>query len=102
MKRVEILVAALKPGFRDEDLSAVMRWNSDYHRKRGVTDVHYYVSREGTSFVMTVSSEEEQGEKLAKEWKDSKAEEQEWFRSMMSKVVESGKSSIYREVAPPA
>ena len=33
--RLEILVASLKPGYRDDDLAAVMRGNTDYHEKRG-------------------------------------------------------------------
>jgi hypothetical protein len=100
MQRVEILTASLKPGYRDEDLEAIIRWNTEYHQKRGVTDVRYFVSNDRKSFVMTISCEDALGEKLAKEWADSKVEEQEWWRSMMAKAVESGKSSIYREVTP--
>ena len=98
--RLEILVASLKPGYREEDLTAVMRWNTDYHEKRGVGGIHYYVSEDRTTFVMTVPHQEAISDKIAKEWKESGGEQQAWFREMMDKVFAGGGSRMYHEVQP--
>jgi hypothetical protein len=100
MERVEILTAALKPSYRDEDLMAIVQWNDRYHRARGVTDILYFLSKDRKSFVMTVRCEEALGERLSREWDNSQTESQEWFQTMMGKAFESGKSSIYQELRP--
>lgn len=98
--RLEILVANLKPGYRDEDLVAVMRWNTDYHAQRGVGGIHYYVSEDRSSFVMTVPHDEAIGDKIAREWKESGSEQQPWFIEMMRKVFVGAGSRMYHEVSP--
>lgn len=98
--RLEILVATLKSGYRDEDLSAVMAWNTKYHADRGVGGIHYYVSEDRSTWVMTVPHDEAVGDKIAKEWKDSGAEQQPWFREMMGMVFAGAMSRMYHEVHP--
>ena len=98
--RLEILAASLKPGYREEDLVAVMKRNTEYHEKRGVRGIHYHVSEDRTSFVMTVPHQEAISDKIAKEWKESGAETQAWFREMMDKVFTGAGSRMYREVLP--
>lgn len=98
--RLEILVASLKPGYRDEDLAVVMRWNTDYHEKRGAGGIHYYVSEDRTTFVMTVPHQEAVSDGIAKEWKESGAEQQTWFREMMDKVFTGAGGRMYHEVQP--
>lgn len=98
--RLEILVAQLKPGYREEDLITVMRWNTDYHEKRGVGGIHYYVSEDRSNFVMTVPHQEAVSDRIAKEWKESGAETQNWFREMMDKVFTGAGSRMYHEVLP--
>jgi len=101
MTRAEFLIATLKPDFRDEDLAEVIRWNIEYHRERGVVGVRHFVSEDRRSFLMWVPHEEGRSDRLQKEWRDSAAEEQPWFQSMMAKVFESGRSAMYQETRPP-
>ena len=101
MTRAEFLIATLRPDFRDEDLAEVMRWNTGYHRTCGVVGVRYFVSEDRRSFVMWVPHDENLGDRLAEEWRASATEDQGWFQSMMTKVFESGRGSMYREVTPP-
>ncbi len=98
--RLEILVATLKADYRDQDLSSVMSWNTKYHADRGVAGIHYYVSEGRKSFVMTVPHDEAVSDKIAKEWKESGAEQQPWFREMMDKVFVGALSHMYHEVQP--
>ena len=98
--RLEILVAQLKPGYREEDLITVMRWNTDYHERRGVGGIHYYVSEDRSNFVMTVPHQEAVSDRIAKEWKESGAETQNWFREMMDKVFTGAVSRMYHQVLP--
>jgi hypothetical protein len=101
MGQSEFLVATLKPKFRDKDLEEVMRWNSEYHRARGVTGVRYFVSEDRRSFIMWVPRAKRVGDRLQKEWEASGAETSAGFRSMTEKVFESGRGQVYREVRPP-
>lgn len=98
--RVEILIASLKAGYREEDLRQVLRWNTDYHESRGVRGVRDYVSDDRSTFVMTVPRRAAVGDKLAKEWVDSGAERQPSFRQRMEKVFTGGASRLYDEVRP--
>ena len=98
--RIEILVASLKPDYREDDLAAIIRWNTDYHREHGVTDVHYFVSEDRKSFVMTASHEDVTSDKLAKEWDDSGTENEKAFQDKMKSVFINAKSTMFHEVQP--
>lgn len=98
--RLEILVATLKSGYREEDLTAIMRWNTQWHRDRGISDVRYFVSEDRGSFVMMVPHQEAASDAAAKEWEASGVENETWWREMMQKVIVQGKSGMYHEAHP--
>ena len=96
----EFLFATLKTGCRQRDLDRVISWNDEHHRKAGVQDVRYFLSKDRSQFVMMVGySDKKTMRRLKSEWEQSKAEGETWFREMMSAVFASGRSAVFSEIS---
>ena len=94
----EILTARLKPGWEDEDLDRLIRWNTEYHARGGVREVRYFVSEDRSRFVMVVSyPDRTQMERSREKWETSGSESQAWFRSLVDPLFSEGQSTMYSE-----